>query len=349
MMNGILPDKINAGGYRMATIQEVAQLAGVSTATVSRVLNENYKVSDKRRKAVLDAVKALNYRPNIIGRNLSRSENKTILVVSSVTDNKMLLGVHHAAKELGYDVILSYTGMSDGKDALKYFENGLAGGMLFINFIVDYDMLVDLIKNYPVVQCAEYIDIPESCLVSIHDDTASYELTELLIKQGRKRFAFLGPVSESGHIMNYPILRERGFKQALSDYGVPYYPSLTMHISRRYDQAVKTAKEIASMDPSERPDAVVCAVDEIGTACVNTFRNMGISVPDTIAVTGFDNSIYSTMCTPMLTTVKQPFFEMGAESTKLLVSIMNGKKPEKKRVYLPHTLVIRGSTDPNAE
>ena len=97
----------------MATIQDVAKLAGVSTATVSRVLNENYKVSDKRRQLVLDAVRELGYRPNIIGRNLSRSENRTILVVSSWIDDDMLHGASYAAKELGYDLILSYTTEED--------------------------------------------------------------------------------------------------------------------------------------------------------------------------------------------------------------------------------------------
>ena len=332
----------------MATIQEVAELAGVSTATVSRVLNDNYKVSDKRKQSVLDAVKTLNYRPNIIGRNLSRSENKTILVVSSVLDNGMFRGVHAAAKELGYDIILSYTGATDKKDALKYFENGLAGGLIFLNFIAEDDMLIDLIKNYPVVQCAEYYDIPESNLVSTHNDVATYQLTEMLIKQGRRKIAFIGHAGFQGHTVNFSVFRERGYRKALQDYGIPYYPQLTRHLHGAYALNVETAKDLASLDAQQRPDAVVCSVDQVGMAFVNAFRNLGVSVPNDIAVTGFDNSEFALMCTPALTTVEQPFFDMGAESTRLLVRIMNGEEPENKRVYLPHKLVIRGSTDPNA-
>lgn len=333
----------------MATIQEVAELAGVSTATVSRVLNDNYKVSDKRKKAVLDAVHVLNYKPNIIGRNLSRSENKTILVVSSAIDNQMLRGVYTAAKEENYDIVLSYTGMSDGMDALKYFENGLAGGMIFMNNFLDDDMLMNFIRNYPIVQCAEYLDKPESYLVSIRDDLASYELTERLIKQGRKRFALLTIRNLFDHTINFALARNRGFLKALSDYGIPYYPNLTRYLDHRYEDSVLCARQFAHLDPAERPDAVICVVDQMGTACVNTFQNLGVKVPEDIAVTGFDDSPFSTMCTPKLTTVNQPFFEMGAESTRLLIKIMNGDPPEQRRIYLPHSLIIRGSTDANLE
>ncbi len=329
----------------MATIQEVAELAGVSTATVSRVLNNNYTVSDKRRAAVMDAVKALNYRPNIIGRNLSRSENKTILVVSTIADNSMLAGVHHAAKERGFDVILSYTGMSGVTDSLKYFENGLAGGMIFINFMADGETVTDVIKNYPVVQCAEYMDNPESYLVSVRDDVATYELTEMLIRSGRKKLFFLTLRSWRGYVSNYSIMRASGFVNALKDNGIAFSQDLIHRTKGRYTDVVEVAKQIAALDPSLRPDGIVCATDLLGAACVNTFRNLGISVPETIAVTGFDDSQYSSMCTPLLTTVRQPFFDMGAESVKMLISIMSGNKPENRRLFLPHSMVIRGSTD----
>ncbi|MDR1116711.1 MAG: LacI family transcriptional regulator [Oscillospiraceae bacterium] len=329
----------------MATIQEVARLAGVSTATVSRVLNDSYTVSEKRKKQVLDAVRALDYRPNIIGRNLSRNENRTILVVSGAIDGAMLRGAHSAAKELGYDVILSYSEIGDRGDALKYFENGLAGGLLFINFFEPDEAVTGLCRKYPVVQCAEYVDIPEACFVSIHDREASYEITEMLIKQGRRRFSFFAPYKSKYRELHFAEERKAGFLQALSDYGIPYDPELTRYISvSLYDEAKEQAMLLAQLPPDKRPDAVVCAQDIFGIACVNTFRNMGIPVPGEIAVTGFDNRGLSRQSTPMLTTVSQPFFEMGAESARMLIAIMNKDPDVNRRVFLKHEIIIRGST-----
>ncbi len=331
----------------MATIQDVAKLAGVSTATVSRVLNNNYKVSERRKKLVLDAVKALNYQPNIIGRNLSRSENRTILVVSGSIHNGMLRGAHQAAAELGYDVILSYSPTADESEALKYFNNGFAGGIIIMGFRASDSTLEELIKNYPVVMCAEYMDIPEANLVSIHDDKACYDLTAMLIEQGRRRFGFMAPKGRPGHTINFAKVREEGFRRALQDYDIPYYPELVFKPDNVTDylSRVELAQLYVDMGPEKRPDAIICAQDSFGVACINTFKNAGIRVPDDIAVTGYDNSEISVMCSPALTTVDQPFVEMGAESARMLISIMNNEKNIQRRIFLDHKLMIRGSTD----
>ena len=335
----------------MATIQDVARLAGVSTATVSRVLNDNYKVSDKRRQLVLDAVKTLGYRPNIVGRNLSRSENRTILVVSSWIDDDMIRGASFAAKEIGYDLILSYTTVEDDKDALKYFENGLAGGILFINFRGTDTRIEELCSNYPVVQCAEYVDFPEACFVSIRDDNAIEELTEMLVKQGRKRFAFIAPGSRPESTIHYAEARESGFRRALEKTGthinedfVVRYPTPGSSL----EAAEKAAKAWLDLPESERPDAIVCASDTIALACMNTLIRGGVRVPQDVSITGFDNrrAVYAN---PKLTTVAQPFFEMGAESVRMLANMMSGKDVAEKRIFLDHRIVVRGSTDETLE
>ncbi len=335
----------------MATIQDVARLAGVSTATVSRVLNDNYRVSDRRRQLVLDAVKQLGYRPNIVGRNLSRSENRTILVVSSFIDDDMLYGAQFAAKELGYDLILSYAPDADDRDALKYFENGLAGGILFINFSGSDQRKLELCRKYPVVQCAEYLDVPESCLVSIRDEDASYQLTEMLIKDGHKRFAFIGNESVPNHTIHYSIARERGFRRALKDNGIAldeeFVYLLKLSIGG-YDGATAAAAKWLKLPKSQRPDAVVCVNDMTALGFVNAMLRSGVKVPQEIAVTGFDNR-RSNRSFPMITTVAQPFREMGAESIRMLVGMMSGAKDVQRRVFLDHQIIVRGSTDPTKE
>lgn len=335
----------------MATIQDVARLAGVSTATVSRVLNDNYKVSDKRRQLVLDAVRQLGYRPNIVGRNLSRSENRTILVVSAWIDDDMMHGAASAAKELGYDIVLSYSPDEDDRDALKYFENGLAGGIIFINFRGTDSRIVELCNKYPVVQCAEYVDVPEACLVSIHDDEAIEELVDMLAAQGRERFAFIGPASRPNYTIHYADAREQGFRRGLEKHGIAVDEKFVVRFpipGNSFAQVEQLAKGWLELPGCERPDAVICASDTIAVACLNTLIRGGMSVPEDVAITGFDNrrAVYSN---PKLTTVSQPFFEMGAESVRMLAGMMSGTEPEKRRVFLRHEIVVRGSTDATLE
>lgn len=335
----------------MATIQDVARLSGVSAATVSRVLNNNYKVSAKARKAVLDAVKQLDYRPNIVGRNLSRSKNRTILVVSGVIDDSMLRGATSTAKELGYDIILSYAPINSAndRDALKYFENGLAGGILFINFFPGDKRKIDLCRSYPVVQCGDYLDIPESYSVSIDDELACYEVTEMLIKDGHERFAFIGHRSRPNHTMRYSMNREHGFKRALKDAGIPSGRQ-SVHLfgwnMDSYDGAGEIAKQWLELPKYKRPDAVVCVNDMTALGFVNTLLHAGVQIPREVAVTGFDNRRSNTSF-PKITTVAQPFFDMGAESIRMLIGIMNGDKPENHRVFLEHSIIVRGSSDPS--
>lgn len=335
----------------MATIQDVARLSGMSAATVSRVLNNNYKVSAKARKAVLDAIKQLDYRPNIVGRNLSRSKNRTILVVSGVIDDSMLRGATSTAKELGYDLILSYAPLNSAsdRDALKYFENGLAGGILFINFFPGDKRKIELCRSYPVVQCGDYLDIPESYSVSIDDELACYEMTEMLIKDGHERFAFVGHRSRPNHTMRYSMNREHGFKRALGDAGIPasrQFVRLFDWNTNSYDGAAKFAEQWLELPKHKRPDAVVCVNDMTALVFVNTLLRAGIQIPREVAVTGFDNRRSNTAF-PQITTVAQPFFEMGAESIRMLIGIMNGEKPENKRIFLEHSIIVRGSSDPS--
>lgn len=337
----------------MATIQDVARLSGVSAATVSRVLNNNYKVSAEARKAVLDAIKQLDYRPNIVGRNLSRSKNRTILVVSGVIDDSMLRGAASTTKELGYDLILSYAPLNStsDKDALKYFENGLAGGMLFINFFTGDKRKIELCRSYPVVQCGDYLDIPESYSVSIDDELACYEMTDMLIKDGHERFAFIGHHSRANHTMRYSMNREHGFKRALVDAGIPASRQAVYQFNwntNSYDGAAELAKRWLALPKYKRPDAVVCVNDMTALGFVNTLLRAGIQIPREVAVTGFDNRRSNTSF-PQITTVAQPFFEMGAESIRMLVGIMNGEKPENKRIFLEHSIIVRGSSDPSKD
>jgi LacI family transcriptional regulator, repressor for deo operon, udp, cdd, tsx, nupC, and nupG len=326
----------------MSTIEEVAALANVSIATVSRVLNNNYMVSQGKKDRVLEAVKTLNYQPNAFGRNLRRSETMMVLVVCSSVINDAMTGIQDVAKELGYDVILSYAdNKRNGTNSIKFLENGLVDGVIFLNMHFKDEELINISKQYPVVQCGEYVDIPDSFLVSTNDEKAAYQMTSHLIQLGKKRIGFIA-YEGFGTTLHFSREREKGYKLALADNGITYDPELRMIGDNSYESGIEAAKQFLSM--KDRPDAVFCTQDNMAVGCINTFKDAGVSVPEDIAVSGFDNVEIAEICIPPLTTISQSFYEIGRETMRLLVCLIKGKITIGRQVFINHQMIIRGST-----
>ncbi len=329
----------------MATIEDVAVKAGVSVATVSRVLNDSNKVSRDKKDKVMKAVKDLNYQPNALGRNLRRSETRMVLVVCTFVINEVLAGIQDTADDLGYDVILVSTGMKKrGLDAVKFIKNGMVDGVIFLNMIYEHKELIDLISQYPIVQSCEYLNIPNSYLVSVNDEKAAYEMTCHLIAQGRKRIAFLG-YSTSKYSPNFVFDREKGYKRALAEHGLIYDSNLHLEGDLAFHgghSGVEAAKKILAME--NRPDAIFCIQDNMAIGCINTLVKAGVSVPGEIAVAGFDDIEMAQICDPQLTTVSQPLYDIGTETMKMLIAQIRGEIKTPRHIFLEHKLVIRGST-----
>lgn len=333
----------------MVSLKDVAKLAEVSPSTVSKVLSGRYKLSQDCIDRVMHAVATLNYQPNIIGQSLRASQSKAVLLVCSMMVQDIVTGVHHAAHELGYDVISMIIDPGEDERYLKYLENGLAGGVIFINHRPDPQKLERISGKYPLVQCSEFVEMPNSSQVSVDNAQAVYELTCMLISAGRRRFAFVNSSEVGGHTPFFAQEREKGFRRALEEHEIPYYPELSIRtsVNKEYLDYVECARQhYLGRSKAERPDAVICISDLVGAAFVQAFVQAGIAVPEEIAVTGFDNNMYSTMCTPLLTTIAQPFFEMGEEAMRLLVGRINGESRSNRKILLEHELVLRGSTPP---
>ncbi|MBN1468413.1 MAG: LacI family DNA-binding transcriptional regulator [Fusobacteriaceae bacterium] len=323
----------------MANINEVAKLAGVSVATVSRVLNNNYMVSDEKKQKVLEAVKELDYQPNTYAKNLRQSENKMILVVCTIMMEQALDGIKDAAQQAGYDVIFDYLGFRDPKsNALKFLQSGLVGGVIFLNVFHYDDELARVMKEYPNVMCGEFISKSNSTSVSIDDEKAAYEMTDYLIKQNKKRIAFIGLSDD----FKFAVDRERGYKRALFDNEYQLDNKLILKGEYSFETGVEAAKKLVELE--NKPDAIFCAQDMIAAGVIEHLKENNINVPNDIIVAGFDNHEISEMIRPKITTVAQPFYEMGKESAKALISLIKDEDTIGKRIYLNHELFIREST-----
>jgi LacI family transcriptional regulator, repressor for deo operon, udp, cdd, tsx, nupC, and nupG len=326
----------------MATIDEVAAMAGVSVATVSRVMNNSYVVSEDKRVRVLQAAQALNYQPSTFSRSQRRAENKTILIICSVVIYDVVAGVQAMAKKLGYDVLIHYNaGRNAELDSIKVLNNKLVDGIILLNVLMDDDDIIEINKRYPVVHCGEYMDIPNAFQVSTDNEGGAHAIVNHLISQGRKRIAFVAPDIFNG-LPHFVQVREKGYRLALQEHGLPFSPDLIIKADFSLESGYDAGRRILAM--ADRPDAVFCATDTLAVGCIHTFRDHGLSIPADIAVAGFDNDEASEICTPPLTTVAQPFFEIGCETVRLLTAMISEEMTIGRSVMIDYQLKIREST-----
>ena len=326
----------------MATIDEVASLAGVSVATVSRVMNNSYVVSEDKRNRVIQAAQTLNYLTSTFGRSQRKPENKTLLIICSVVIYDVVAGVQAMAKKLGYDVLIHYNaGRNAELDSIKVLNNKLVDGVILLNVLMDETDLEEINRRCPVVHCGEYINIPNAFQVSTDNEGGAHAIVSHLISLGRKRIAFVAPDIFNG-LPHFVHVREKGYHLALLEHGLPFSPELIIKADFSMESGYEAGRRILAM--AQRPDAVFCATDQLAVGCIHTFRDNGLTIPADIAVAGFDNDEVAEICSPPLTTVAQPFFEIGSETVRLLTAMINEEMTVGRHVMIDYQLKIREST-----
>lgn len=326
----------------MATIDEVATMAGVSVATVSRVMNNSYVVSEEKRNRVLQAAQTLNYLPNTLNRSQRKTENKTILIICSVVIYDVVAGIQATAKKLGYDVLIHYNaGRNAELDSIKVLNNKLVDGVILLNILMDDADLAELNRRFMVVQCGEYVSIPNAFQVSTDNEGGAHAIVSHLISLGHKRIAFVGPDIFNG-LPHFVHVREKGYRLALEEHGLAFSPDLVIKADFSMESGYDAGRRILAM--ADRPDAVFCATDQLAVGCIHTFRDHGLFIPEDIAVAGFDNTEAAEICTPPLTTVAQPFFEIGSETVRMLTAMINEEMSVGRHVMLDYQLKLREST-----
>lgn len=328
----------------MYTIQDVAKKAGVSVATVSRVINKSSKVAEKSRIKVEEAIKELNYEPNLLGRNLRRSETKKIVVLLPTLANgfysKVIKGMDNVASEKGYKLMLITTRMKKHieKEYMEMLKTRLIDGVIFTRPVIDSQELSQYAKHYPMVQCCEYAEGAKVSSVTIHDESAAYEAVSYLAKQGHKRIACLTCLSDvSGR------KRLQGYKRVLEEQGISIREDYIHDTNYSFKTGKKSTLELMALE--EPPTAIFSVSDTLAIGAMKGLYELGIEPGKDIAVVGFDNTEISEMYHPTLTTVSQPRYELGKMAMELLIeSIQTSNYEEITHIRLNHELLIREST-----
>jgi LacI family repressor for deo operon, udp, cdd, tsx, nupC, and nupG len=328
----------------MSTIQDVAKLAGVSVATVSRVLNNSNLVSQDTKKLVEEAIKKLDYQPNLLGRNLRRSETKMILVllpnISNPFYSKVVKGIEEVAHNNGYNVMLCNTD-SDAKRERMYLDllkNHLTDGVIFMAPKIEKAELAEIGKNYPVVQCCEYKEGTGVPYVSIDNFSASYMAVKHLIDIGHRRIAFLGCESK----FNSAMQRKNGYIKALEDHEINFDDSIVLYGDYTFNSGFSVGHKLMAL--KNRPTALFAISDFMAIGVIKAIKEKGLKIPDDFAVMGFDNISFTSMYDPMVSTISQPRYDMGRAAMELILKQLQGVQCNYEELLLEHELIIREST-----
>lgn len=327
----------------MANIQQVAKQAGVSVATVSRVLNGKDKVSTKTKLKVEEAIQYLNYEPSMLGRNLRNSESRIVLILIPSISNpfyfEVIKGIENMALSQNYSILLCETDSKPEKEEI-YFDlvrKKMADGIISMDPAVNVEILKELAENYAIIQCSEYgggIGIP---YVTIDSEEASYHAVKHLIQIGHRKIALMN----SDEKFLYARERRMGYERALQEHGIPLngeYIFYTQELG--FEQGQQTMKKILQLQ--DRPTAVFAVSDLLAIGALKEINAAGLHVPEDVAVVGFDKIDFSNMTNPALTTVAQPMYKMGTVAARMLIEKIQGKTVDS--IVLGHELVIREST-----
>ncbi|WP_324650549.1 LacI family DNA-binding transcriptional regulator [Georgenia sp. H159] len=326
------------------TINDVARNAGVSVATVSKVINGRYGVAAATSERVQEVISDLGYESSLVARSLRSLRTNVIGILVAEFEpfsTEILKGASRAVAGTGYD-LLAYSGSAHSGGDVGWERRSLSrlSGTLIDGAVIVTPTVVEVRDNVPVVAIDPHKGPTGIATVDADNDAGAVLATEHLIRLGHRRIAFLGGRAD----LESSRLREEGFRGAMAAAGLPVDPALVRVGGYRREEADQPAHDLLSLP--EPPTAVFAANDLMAIATIDAARDVGLRVPEDLSVVGFDDVPEAVAATPPLTTVAQPIQRMGVEAIGLLVQLIAGTEVTTEHIRLPTRLVERGSTGP---
>ncbi len=328
------------------TIYDVAREAGVSMATVSRVVNGNPNVKPATRKKVLETIERLGYRPNAVARGLASKKTTTVgIVIPDISNTffaEVVRGIEDIASMYHYNIILSNSDNNVEKELslINTLLEKQVDGLLFMGGEVTEEHLhIFKTASVPIVLAATKDPTHQFPYVDIDHFKAAKDAVEDFILSGHKKIGLIsGPLTDP--LMGFD--RYKGYKKALEDAGVALNEEYIRIGDYRYESGLKGMNYFLSLE--DKPTAVFVVNDEMAVGAIHAIQDAGLNVPNDIEIRGFDNIPISSMVRPLLSTVSQPQYGIGAVAMRFLTKHMNQESITEKTVILQHQLVDRDST-----
>lgn len=330
----------------MSTIKKVCQLAGVSTATVSRALKNPDMVNVKTRERIFKAIAESGYRPNVLASSVKTGRSNSLVVLVPNLSNpfflKIIQGIEQAAQESGYSVLLGDT-QGDPQREHEY------AGMVLSNRA---DGLIHLDHSFPfsksdeklaekvamVSVCERIVSDTKFPVVELDNYSACRALANHLTSYGHKHFGVITGQKES------QIYRDRlaGIKSVLLEENINLDDSLVVGGEYSFEAGEAGAKEL--LKNSRCPTAIFCFNDDIAIGAIHEIKKHGLRVPQDISVVGFDNIKVSAYIDPPLTTIDQPAYEMGRKAVEVVLQRIKNKPLIRDREIVQFSLLERASS-----
>jgi LacI family fructose operon transcriptional repressor len=327
----------------MAGIKEVAEIAGVSTATVSRVLANKPYVRPEVRERVLAAVSQLAYRPNRVARSLRSQQSNSIgLIVSDIRNpffNELSRAVEDTAYAHGYSVVLCNTDENPQKEELylNLMHDEHVAGIVLSPTRQSITRFADLNIEIPTVLVDRSLKNGDADAVLLDNVAAANELTTHLIEQGYQRIgAIFASVSTTGRE------RQRGYEDAHREHNLAPRADLVRHVPPKIETGYAAALDLFSA--SQPPDAILTGNSLLTAGVLQAIRERGYKIPDQVALVGFDDTIWATLVEPAITVLAQPTDDIGRSATELLLGRIADPSRPTRKVILQGQMRVRGSS-----
>lgn len=330
------------------TIYDVAREAGVSLATVSRVINGSNVVKETTRERVMETIQRLDFKPNQIARGLATSKTTTIAIVfpqslfAHVKD--MIGGIGDTSRRLDYNVSIYTTdeigdGNPIGTVIEKVVKSRADGVILFNNDQIDDE--IELIRKYKIPAVVIGSQVSDELMGSIYVDAEkiAYDIATEYLRKGKKDIVFV----EANQNLIKTVDMIKGFENAYKDYGMHFDLSTQVietstHYEKSYPQFLEYFK-------THKHDLIVTGYDKEAVAVVNASVDCGIQIPQDMEVIGMLNTSYASMCRPALTSIHVPVYDMGALAVRLLTKILNEESIDTKEVSVQYLKMPRETTN----
>ena len=332
-----------------ATIKDVAELAGVSISTVSRVVNNSKPVSPAVRRKVLEAIEELDYKPNQVARSLVTKKSNLIGIVLTDIGNyyiaRMVRGMEEIGRMYNYDIILSssYGNSNREIELLKLLKGKQVEGIVFVSENFDKNVLATIEElNIPSIYLNKYYKNQSLPSVSIDNFQAAYKMTEYLQGLGHEKILYIN--DNNNHEDSIERIKREGYKKSVEEKGLKEYILSTEGL--KLEDGYSIGNSVVKLIKDENITAVFCNQDEIAIGLINYCYDNNIKVPEDISIAGFGDTELASIYRPGLTTIREPYYDIGAVAIRRVIKEINEDKSEdeNENTFLPAHIMERGST-----
>lgn len=335
----------------MVSINDVAEAAGVSKSTVSRVINNNPSISNATKEKVMKVIKELNYSPNSMAQALSNNNSYTITLIVDIENEKSFYNsffyeVMHGIEKVVYQqehclVISNLNTTIKGEDVIDWLiKSKRTEGLILPSSIIDSKLVSKLKKHHiPFVLIGEPVHLKETVSwVDINNRKAGEQATNYLIDHHRQKIGFIG--YDPSQIFNQR--RFEGYKHALESNEIVYDALLVKEGSNSRDDGYRMMKELLS--GNDVPDAVICADNLMSIGAIRAIQEFGLSIPQDISLLSFDSTQIAEIMYPNISTINVDVYELGVRSAKLLFESIENPDIREQEVLISTNVEERETT-----